>query len=147
LVSGLLGVSVAGGLVAAAIRDRNSARAPAEIFVGVTYGREPIEPSPEGNGVLHWARIDLSAPGIGLPVTPLDAAAVARGWQYRLRRTGAVAEKECLAVAVNGTLFMAASPWLIWMSGEFARRVETAVADHAPITSGRTSFSYGSRRT
>jgi hypothetical protein len=133
--AGLLGAIIGGVLLTAAIlasvsRDRYLARPPTEIFVGITYGREQLQPSPEGNGVVHWARIDLSAPGIAVYVTPLDPAAFARGWEYRLRRVGAVAEMEQLALAVNGTLFTTASSWLMWMPGEFARSVETAVADH-----------------
>src|SRR5262249_18741434 len=84
--------------------DRGAPRPPTEIFTGITYGRERIEPTAEGGGMLHWARIDLSAPGIGLYVTPLDRNAVARGWQYRLRRVGTVAEREHLALAVNAML-------------------------------------------
>jgi hypothetical protein len=80
--------------------------------------------------LLHWVRVDLTASGIELYVTPLDPAAVAQGWQYRLRRIEGVVEKEHLAVAINGTLFTSNSGWWPRMSGDLARSVETVVADH-----------------
>src|ERR1700731_1515100 len=63
------------------------ADAASEIFRGVTYGCRLLNQTEEGSGAVHWVRIDLTAPGIELYVTPLDPAAVAEGWQYRLRRT------------------------------------------------------------
>jgi hypothetical protein len=104
--------------------------APSEIFQGVVYGCQQLNPTEEGSGSIHWVRIDLTAPDIELYVTPLDAAAVARGWQYRLRRIKDVVNEEKLAVAINGTLFTSDSNRLIRMSGDFARSVETVVADH-----------------
>src|SRR5262245_38908442 len=53
-----------------------------EIFEGVTYGCKQMKPSEEGSGVVHWVRVDLTAPGIELYVTPLDASAISQGWQY-----------------------------------------------------------------
>jgi hypothetical protein len=79
--------------------------------------------------LVHWAIIDLAAPGIELYVTPLDPKAVAEGWQYRLRRIGDVVDKERLAVAINGTLFESNSGWWLRMAGDLARGVETVVAD------------------
>jgi hypothetical protein len=114
-----------------ASRDRGAPRPPTEIFTGITYGRERIEPTEEKGGMLHWARIDLSAPGIGLYVTPLDRHAVARGWQYRLRRVGKVVERQHLALAVNAMLFATGSNWRELLPGAYARGVETAIADHA----------------
>jgi len=76
--------------------DCRAPQAATEIFRGVTYGAERLEPSSEGRGLLHWARIDLSAPGIELYVTPLDPAAVAEGWQYRLRWIADVVRSERL---------------------------------------------------
>jgi hypothetical protein len=110
--------------------DRGAPRPPTEIFTGITYGRERLEPTEEGGGMLHWARIDLSAPGIGLYVTPLDRNAVARGWQYRLRRVATVAERQHLALAVNAMLFVTGSSWQELLPGAYARGVETAIADH-----------------
>ena len=63
-------------------------------------------------------------------VTPLDPQAVARGWQYRLRRIGDVVDKERLAVVVNGTLFGPDSGWWPRMVGDLANGRETVVADH-----------------
>ena len=100
-----------------------------EIFTGVTYGCERLR-SAEGDGVFHWVRVDLAAPGIELYVTPLDPSAVAHGWQYRLRRIEDVVTGERLAVAINGTMFTSEYSWLPRFSGEFANGVETVVSDH-----------------
>jgi hypothetical protein len=75
-------------------------------------------------------RVDLTAPGIELYVTPLDPAAVAHGWQYRLRPIQDVVEREHLAVAVNGTYFATASGSSLRFSGDLARSIQTLVADH-----------------
>ena len=105
-------------------------RASTEIFEGITYGCERLEPSEEGSGFVHWVRIDLTAPGIELYVTPMDPTAVSQGWQYRLRRVGDVVDREHLAVAINATLFTSNSSWRPRMSGDLANGVETVVADH-----------------
>src|SRR5882724_11887933 len=76
---------------------------PRAVFLGITYGCELLERSEEGHGILHWVRVELSAPGIELYVTPLDPSAVAQGWQYQLRWIENVVRDEHLAVAVNGT--------------------------------------------
>jgi len=109
--------------------DRRKPQAPTEIFAGITYGCAPLEAKDEGSGLVHWVRIDLSAPGIELYVTPLDPSALAEGWQYRLRRTRDVVESEHLAVAINGTMFTSNSGWMR-MAGDLAKSVETVVADH-----------------
>ena len=110
--------------------DRNETPKAREIFEGITYGCERLEPSEEGRGFVHWVRIDLTAPGIELYVTPKDPTAVSQGWQYRLRRIGGVVDREHLAVAINGTLFTSNSGWWPQMSGDLANGVETVVADH-----------------
>ena len=101
-----------------------------ELFEGITYGCERLKPSEEGSGFLHWVRIDLTAPGIELYVTPMDPTAVSQGWQYRLRRVGHVVDGEHLAVAINATLFTSNASWRPRMSGDLANGVETVVADH-----------------
>jgi hypothetical protein len=84
-------------------------------------------------------RVDLKAPGIQLYVTPLDPAAVAAGWQYRLRGIGDVVSGAQLAVAVNGTMFDSDSGrrprWSPRMAGDFARSATTVVANHV-VTQG-----------
>src|SRR5262249_13664501 len=102
----------------------------AEIFEGITYGCKQLQPSKEASGVVHWVRIDLTAPGIALYVTSQDPTAVGQGWQYRLRRVGDVVAKEHLAVAINGTLFLTKSNRLLQMSGDLANAKEPVVADH-----------------
>ena len=125
-------VAVLGGLLSgdSIWWDRRAPQSATEIFEGVTYGSARLEITPEGGGLLHWLRIDLSAPGIELYVTPLDPAAVAQGWQYRLRPIKEVIASEGLAVAINGTLFTWDGPRWLPRSGDLARAVETVVADH-----------------
>jgi len=110
--------------------DGRGPQSPIEVFKGITYGCERLEATEEGSGLVHWVRIDLTAPGIELYVTPLDPTAVAQGWQYRLRRIKDVVDTERLPVAVNGTLFTSNSGWRPRLSGDLANSVETVVADH-----------------
>src|ERR1700751_3679423 len=72
---------------------------PREVFSGVTYGCERLERTEQGHGVLHWVRVELDSPGIGLYVSPLDRSALEQGWQYRLRWIDEVVRNERLAVA------------------------------------------------
>jgi len=122
----LLASAVGGVYYWWSLREPQSAT---EIYQGITYGCDRLETTPEGSGLIHWVRIDLTAPGISLYVTPLDPNAVAAGWQYRLRRPAAVLAEEDLAVVINATLFTSDSGWLR-QSGDWARSVETVVADH-----------------
>ncbi len=73
-------------------------------------------------------RVDLSAPGIALYLTPLDAEAVRQGYQYRLADAAAVLNREDLAVVVNGAYFTAESG-LFYRTGDLARGVQTVIAD------------------
>ena len=75
-------------------------------------------------------RVDLTAPGVELYVTPLDPTAVARGWQYRLRQIEDVVARERLAVAVNATYFATASNSWLQFSGDLARTMQTLISDH-----------------
>jgi Phosphodiester glycosidase len=102
---------------------------PTEIYQGVTYGCERLAADEEGSGLMHWVRVDLTAPGIELYVTPLDPQAVQRGWQFRLEHTGTVAIKEKLAVAINATLFSSNSGW-IRRTGDLARSIDATIADY-----------------
>jgi Phosphodiester glycosidase len=103
---------------------------PVKIFAGVTYGCERFAVTQEGGGLVHWVRVDLTAPGVELYVTPLDPAAVARGWQYRLRPIEDVVEREHLAVAINATYFTTASGSWLRFSGDLARSMQTLISDH-----------------
>ncbi len=128
----VLGISAVflGAFSAGGASNLDGCPGPANIFEGITYGCERLAPTAEGSGFLHWARIDLSAPGIELYVTPLNPAALLEGWQYRLRWTTDVVRRERLAVAINGTLFVSNSTWGLRLPGDLARSVETVVADH-----------------
>jgi hypothetical protein len=95
----------------------------------VTYGCIRLQAGEQGHGLVHWVRIDLTAPGIELYVTPLDPAALSQGWQYRLRRIDDVVGGERLAVVTNGTMFTANTRWRPPMSGDLAMGTETVVAD------------------
>jgi hypothetical protein len=86
-----------------------------------------LDTTEEGSGLVHWVSVNLATPGIELYVTPLVPVAVARGWQYRLRRIGDVVDKERLAVAVNGALFGSGSGWWRPMAADPANSVETVV--------------------
>jgi hypothetical protein len=99
---------------------------PVEIYRGVVYSCFEGN-SPECSGLVHVARVDLSAPGIQLYLTPLDPAAVAQGYQYRLDTAAHVVERENLAVVVNGAFFLSKSGLLQW-SGDWARGVQTIIA-------------------
>ena len=109
--------------------NRRHPIAPTKIFEGVTYGCERLESDAEGSGLVHWVRVDLAAPGIELYVTPLDPAAVAMGWQFRLRHTGAAVQHDHLAIGINATMFDSSSGWLP-LTGDLSRARETTVADH-----------------
>jgi hypothetical protein len=95
-----------------------------EIYRGVFYESWQGE-----HGVVHLIEVDLTAPGVDLYLTPLDADAKANGHQYRLDYVRNVARAEGLAVAVNGTMFSSDS-YLVPMVGDFATSIDTIVADH-----------------
>jgi hypothetical protein len=129
----ILGVAaiVLGALLGANPADfARAPHTPTQIFQGIAYGRELLVSTDEGGGLLHWVRVDLSVPGVNLYVTPLDPTAAAHGWQYRLRGIGEVADREQLAVVINGTLFTSKPSWRPRLAGDLARSVETVVADH-----------------
>jgi hypothetical protein len=102
---------------------------PTEIYQGVTYCCERLEANDQGSGLMHWVRVDLTAPGIELYVTPLDPEAVEQGWQYRLQRTATVVTREQLAVGVNATYFASEARWIA-MPGDFARSWQATIADY-----------------
>jgi hypothetical protein len=127
-------VVVLGALLGPAVPrwSRCAAGSGTEIFSGIVYGCEVLPVSAEGRGILQWVRIDLSAPGIELYLTPLDPTAVQQGWQYRLAWIEDVVRNERLAVAINGTMFDSTSGWQIRLPGELAKTAEMVVADHVP---------------
>jgi hypothetical protein len=103
---------------------------PRAIFLGITYGCELLERTGEGDGILHWVRVELEAPGIELYVTPIDPSALENGFQYRLRWIDDVVRNERLAVAINGSLFTSKPSWRPRLPGDLANGVETVVSDH-----------------
>ncbi len=102
---------------------------PVEIFQGLTYGCERLPDTPESSGLLHWIRADLNTPGVSLYTTPMDPAAQARGFEYRLQHTSTFVADNALAAAVNGTLFSSDSGF-IRMPGDIALSSETVVSNH-----------------
>jgi hypothetical protein len=100
---------------------------PIEIYRGVTYSCEALN-GEECRGFIYLARVDLTVPGVGIYLTPLDSAAVSRGYQYRLVNVPSVVGQEGLAVAINGTFFTADSG-LFYQTGDLADSVQTIVAD------------------
>ena len=62
-------------------------------------------------------------------MTPLDPAAVAHGWQYRVRPIEDVIKREHLAVAVNATYFATASSSWLRVSDDLARTMQTLISD------------------
>jgi hypothetical protein len=110
--------------------NRSTPVAETEIFVGVRYGCRILSHTEEGSGPMHWVRVDLSAPGVGLYVTPKDHSLEASGYQYRLHRVGTVVETERLAVAVNGSMFTKEPAWIPgYWPGQRANGLETVVAN------------------
>lgn len=110
--------------------NHSGVQTPTEIFQGVVYRCELLPSTEEGGGLLHIVTIDLSTPGIEFYATPMDTAALQQGWQYRLRWISDVVKTENLSIAVNGAMFVPKHPSFPWLVGDFARGVETVVADH-----------------
>jgi Phosphodiester glycosidase len=74
---------------------------------------------------------DLRAPGLQLYVTPLDPAALAKGFPYRLRRISEVTRTEQLSVVVNAAMFSSQPLFWVPLPGDLARSAYgTLVADH-----------------
>lgn len=100
---------------------------PTEIYRGVTYSCFEAH-EPECTGLVHVIKVDLTAPGIELYLTPLDHEAVSKGYEYRLDWATNVLEREHLAVIVNAAMF-ASDSGILQMAGDMARGGETIVAD------------------
>jgi phosphodiester glycosidase len=126
----LLAFALALFVGADSVRSARCTPPPRAVFSGITYGCELLKPGAEGYGVLHWVRVELSAPGIELYVSPLDPSALEAGFQYRLRWIDDVLRSEGLAVAINGALFTSKPGWRPRLPGDLAKGVETVVSDH-----------------
>jgi hypothetical protein len=104
---------------------------PIEIFPGVSFRSDILPVTEEGGGRVHVVNADLRAPGLQLYVTPLDPAALAKGFHYRLRRISEVTRTEQLSVVINGTMFGSQSPFWFRLPGDLANSAfGTLVADH-----------------
>ena len=85
----------------------------------------------EGGGRVHVVITDLRAPGLQLYVSPLDPAALAKGFRYRLRRISEVTRTEQLSVVVNAAMFDSQPPFWLPLPGDLANSAfGTLVADH-----------------
>lgn len=100
-----------------------------EIYQGITYGCDRLPADEECYGLVHWVKVDLTAPGIELYVTPMDPVAQAHGWQYCLRTTGNAVREEKLAVGINATYHGSDSGWLP-LPGDFARSSEAVIEEY-----------------
>jgi hypothetical protein len=102
-----------------------------EIFPGVSFRTDILPVTEEGGGRVHVVVTDLRAPGLQLYVTPLDPAALAKGFHYRLRRISEVTRTEQLSVVVNGAMFGSQPPFWVPLPGDLANSAYgTLVADH-----------------
>ncbi len=102
-----------------------------EIFPGVSFRSDIVPVTEEGGGPVHVVVTDLRVPGMQLYVTPLDPAALAKGFPYRLRRISEVTRTEQLSVVVNGAMFSSQPPFWVPLPGDLARSsYGTLVADH-----------------
>jgi hypothetical protein len=100
-----------------------------EIFPGVSFRSDTLPVTEEGGGRVHVVITDLRAPGLQLYATPLDPAALARGFRYRLRWISEVTRTEQLSVVVNAAMF--ASRLWFPLPGDLANSAfGTLVADH-----------------
>jgi len=102
-----------------------------QIFPGVSFRTDILPVTEEGGGRVHVVVTDLRAPGLHLYVTPLDPAALAKGFPYRLRRISEVTRTEQLSVVVNGAMFSSQPSFWVPLPGDLARSsYGTLVADH-----------------
>ena len=104
---------------------------PIEIFPGVSFRSDILPVTEEGGGRVDVVITDLRAPGLQLYVTPLDPAALAKGFRYRLRWISEVTRTERLSVVINAAMFASQSPFWFSLPGDLANSAfGTLVADH-----------------
>ena len=102
-----------------------------QIFPGVSFRSDILPVTEEGGGRVHVVVTDLRTPGLQLYVTPLDPAALAKGFHYRLRLISEVTRTEQLSVVVNGAMFGSQPPFWVPLPGDLANSAYgTLVADH-----------------
>lgn len=118
----------------------NSPRAIAEkeIFQGVSYTCQTLQPTEKSSGWVHIVRVDLTTPGIELYTTPVDETLASEQWQYCLMLTGNCARENDLSVAINATQFSSNSYTVEWkgknrlfcLPGDLARTSEMVVSNY-----------------
>jgi hypothetical protein len=97
----------------------------------VSFRSEILPVTDEGGGWVHVAVADLRTPGLQIYVSPLDPAALAEGWRYRLRRISEITQTEQLSVVINASMFGSQSPFWFRLPGDLANSAfGTLVADH-----------------
>ena len=106
-----------------------NSRVQTEIFEGITYGCKRLDATEEGSGLVHWAIVDLAAPGIELYVTPLDPVAVAGGGNTVCAESEMSLTRSTWQSPSTGRYSTSNSGWWPRMAGDLARGVETVVAD------------------
>jgi Phosphodiester glycosidase len=113
---------------------------PIEIFSGVSFRSDILPVTEEGGGRVDVVIADLRTPGLQLYVTPLDPAALAKGFRYRLRWISEVTRTEQLSVVVNATMFASQSSFWFPLPGDLANSAfGTLVADHVVADVQRNS--------
>jgi hypothetical protein len=98
--------------------------------------------------LLHWVRVDLSASGIELYVTPLDPEAVAQGRQYRLRGIAEVVQREQLAVASTrhwSSITTTKSTWALLLFSDVVTRRLNVMDDNLFVCSCLARMERGRR--
>lgn len=108
---------------------RPSPQPETEIFQGVFYSCYQLPQTKDTGGRLMLVRVDLTAPGVDLYTTPLDANAVKAGEQHVMRWPSALVADEKLAVAITGTMFDGKSRWS-QIPGGFTHSFETVISNH-----------------
>ena len=99
-----------------------------ELFSGITYScRCPEESTIKG--LVHFVSVDLTNPDIDLYVTPLDAEATTRGWEYKSVWAPTVVYDESLAILINGTLYQTSRSPAVF-PGDWSRSCETVISEY-----------------
>lgn len=102
---------------------------PTEVFRGVTYECVSLDNSDHAATLAHIVRVDLTAPGIELYISPFNRTSSEPGHEYFLNYVWWVQQQEELSVAINGPLFVIDHAWLP-IPGRPAASLDTVVVNH-----------------